>query len=120
MMSLRTLPRAGPFTRDILTALAVLALVFLNFAHSPGAVAYDAELRPYLVAQNSIACLSDETRDHAPCEVCQLGGTALPEPPVAAAGGSLFAQMADWPATPGAQPPDRRNRATPARGPPAA
>src|SRR5690606_15948337 len=79
MMSLRTLRRAGPFTRDILTALAVLALVFLNFAHSPGAVAYDAELRPYLVAQNSIACLSsDETRDHAPCEVCQLGGTALP------------------------------------------
>ena len=120
MVSFRTTRRTGPFTRDILTALAVLALVFLNFAHSPGAVAYDAELRPYLLAQNSIACLSDETRDHAPCEVCQLGGTALPEPPVASTGALLFARLADWPQFSGAQPPDRRNRATPARGPPAA
>jgi hypothetical protein len=122
MVSPETMRNAGPLARDLAAALAVLALVFLNFAHAPASdsVGYDGELRPYLLAQATPDCLDTGDRSHAPCEACQIGGTALPAAPAVAGGFLPFAQVADWAATPCAHPTMGRNPAAPARGPPEA
>ncbi|RYE82363.1 MAG: hypothetical protein EOP19_16375 [Hyphomicrobiales bacterium] len=74
---------------EVLQALLVLALVFLNFAHQP-AIAASAHDVLTVVASQSF-CGSPMAGDdaHAPCHACRVGAgadlppiTALPFPPL--------------------------------------
>lgn len=106
---------------EILRALCVLALLFLNFAHQP-AFALQAGGDVLGVAASQSFCgapLSDD-KGHVPCHACRIGSgadlppaTALPVPlcVVAETSYGALAALPVAPRLPGAQS---------ARGPPAA
>jgi hypothetical protein len=65
---------------EVLRALCVLALVFLNFAHQPAMAAPTAE-DVLTVAANQSFCGAPVADDegHAPCHACRIGsGADLP------------------------------------------
>lgn len=74
---------------DMLSAVLVLALVFLSFAHTPlaGTPSADqlASLALTSVAAADVPCgngRADDTATHAPCHACRLGAAAdLPPSP---------------------------------------
>jgi len=72
----------GARLSEIVRALCVLALFFLNFAHAPVAVASPSGSVLSAVADTGF-CGSppDSGDDHAPCHVCRIGGGADLPPP---------------------------------------
>lgn len=71
---------------EVIKALAVLALVFLSFAHQPVAVAHPDEGTHWSVADLSF-CGSAPDGDgagHAPCHACRVGIADLPPAPCVA------------------------------------
>jgi hypothetical protein len=78
---------AGTKWGELLRALCVLALFFLNFAHAPVSAA--APVGPVLSAvADSGFCGTppgDGGSDHAPCHACRIGGGADLPPPHALA-----------------------------------
>lgn len=70
---------------DLVRAMGVLALLFLNFAHLPPAAA--AGLQPTLTASLDTSFCGDLPADpaaHAPCHACRIGaGADLPPAPAA-------------------------------------
>ncbi|MGV8953218.1 MAG: hypothetical protein ACOH2M_19130 [Cypionkella sp.] len=75
-----------PLWKEIVGALCVLALLFLNLGHTQAfQVAYDADLTPYVLSDQAYAVLCQEAgqdvpKDHAaPCHACRIGaGADLP------------------------------------------
>ena len=69
--------------RELLRALCVLGLIFLNFAHVPSAVAAG---QPSLLEVSASWCGDDQTDQpagHQPCHACRIGAAAdLPPPPL--------------------------------------
>lgn len=72
---------------EVVRALAVLALVCLNFAHAPLAAASTAgDVFAPLAATSFCGSPADDPADHAPCHACRIGGGAdLPPLPPAVA-----------------------------------
>jgi hypothetical protein len=73
--------------QEVVRALCVIALVFLNFGHAPIAAPLSAAPALTSVADASFCGdpLDDQHQDHAPCHVCRIGGGAdLPPPPCVA------------------------------------
>lgn len=70
---------------EIVRALAVLALVFLTFAHLPGStVAATQDTVTAAVVSSFCGDAPGDSRAHAPCHACRVGGIGLPPPPCAA------------------------------------
>jgi hypothetical protein len=110
--------------KEAMTALLAVALLFLNFAHQAPAIAYSADLTPYLVADGAYAPLCEKhPGDHAAhdttCHLCRLGaGLDLPPPPCAALSVPLTASLVSYRST-GAAPVIRAaSPASGARAPP--
>jgi hypothetical protein len=72
---------------EVVRALAVLAVVFLNFAHAPltSAAPLGDVFAPVDVA-SFCGSPADDPADHAPCHACRIGSGAdlPPAPPVVA------------------------------------
>ena len=74
----------GPRTLELARALAVLALVILNFAHVPvvaPGVAAEAALLAYGVEPGYCGSVAPDHQgpEHAPCHACRIGaGTDTP------------------------------------------
>lgn len=107
--------------QELLRALFVLALVFLNFAHQP--IAVKAAPGDVLsLAQTLSFCgspVSDQkSGGHAPCHACRIGGAAdLPPAPELPVARCALADVA-YGAMPILSLPDRVVAAYSARGPP--
>lgn len=71
---------------EIVKALAVLALVFLSFAHQPVAVAQVDDGPQWAVADLSFCGSGPDSDDagHAPCHACRAGVADLPPAPCVA------------------------------------
>lgn len=71
---------------EIVKALAVLALVFLSFAHQPAAVAQVDDGPQWAVADLSFcgSGLDGEGDGHLPCHACRAGVADLPPAPCVA------------------------------------
>ncbi|WMT88040.1 hypothetical protein NO932_05375 [Pelagibacterium sp. 26DY04] len=71
---------------EIVKALAVLALVFLSFAHQPVAVAQVDDGPQWAVADLSFCGSGPDDGDagHAPCHACRAGIADLPPAPCVA------------------------------------
>jgi hypothetical protein len=89
--------RKRTLMKEAMTALLAVALLFLNFAHQAPAIAYSADLTPYLLADGASAPLCEKhPGDHAAhettCHLCRLGaGLDLPPPPCTALAAPLVA-----------------------------
>lgn len=67
---------------DLVRALAVLALVFLSYAHQPvGTVAPEQDVLTVAVTASFCGDLPDDGKAHAPCHACRIGGGADLPPP---------------------------------------
>tara|TARA_R100000365_G_scaffold3492_2_gene11682 strand:+ start:356 stop:790 length:435 start_codon:yes stop_codon:yes gene_type:complete len=68
---------------EIIKALAVLAVVFLSFAHQPVAIATADDGLSYSLADLSFCGGSPEGdgAGHSPCHACRAGVADLPEAP---------------------------------------
>lgn len=84
---------------DIVRALAVLALVFLSYAHQPiGAVASSPQdVLTAAVTTSFCGGVPDDGKSHAPCHACRIGGGADLPPPC---GGLIHLPVAVEPAFP--------------------
>lgn len=115
----------GAFSRDLVRALLVLALVFFNFAHVPASerTAYAAGLTAYLLPASAAVLDCGGSRDdidHAPCHACRIGGGAdLPPIPCAACILRIASTIA-YPALSGGFSPHRQRPAATPRAPPIA
>jgi hypothetical protein len=82
------LAKTGTLWKDVASALAVLAVVFLNFAHQPAAYAWPWPGDAAFSGSPESADVCGQTGDvgkHAPCHACRIGGGAdLPPVPVLA------------------------------------
>ena len=84
---------AGQNLREVVRAICVLALLFLNFGHAQTiSVAYSADLTPYVMSEQAYADFCEQTGQgdpqahHAPCHACRIGaGADLPPAPCVAA-----------------------------------
>lgn len=77
---------AAEILRDIASALAVLALVFLSYAHQPLNVAHalDHDVLSASITADFCGEQPDGGKGHAPCHACRIGGGAdVPVPPCA-------------------------------------
>lgn len=113
--------------KDVVRAVLVLALFCLNFLqHNAVAVAYDADLRPYVLAGDGVAvlCAQDpdgDKGDHTPCHACRVGfDLALPPAPIAAVPVTLAAAAVTYRQESAAPGLGAERRGFNARGPPAA
>ncbi len=85
----RRVSNAGQNLREVVRAICVLALLFLNFGHAQtGTVAYSADLTPYLTTALASADICQDAaptapeEHHAPCHACRIGaGADLPPAP---------------------------------------
>ena len=70
---------------EVLKALAVLALVFLSFAHQPVAVAHPDDGPRWALADLSFCGTApDGEAGHMPCHACRAGVADLPPAPCVA------------------------------------
>lgn len=71
---------------EVLKALAVLALVFLSFAHQPTAANAGDLLLASQAGQGLSFCgdAPDDEAGHAPCHACRSDLGTLPQPPCVA------------------------------------
>lgn len=113
---------AAELVRDIAKALAVLALVFLSYAHQPidAAHALDQNVLTASITADFCGDAAEDGKAHAPCHACRIGGGAdVPPPPCAGiihlprVAEAAFAELAAVPYV--VAPPDSAD----ARGPPA-
>lgn len=80
---------AGQILRELMRALCVLAVVFLNFGHAQATpIGYTSDLTAYVLSDGALAgyCLQtgqdNPQAHHTPCHACRIGGSAdLPAPP---------------------------------------
>ncbi len=72
-------PQHWVYLRETLLALAVIALVFLNFGHVAVTASGDFHITPDSWCGDPLAPNGDA---HAPCHACRVDGAALPPPPV--------------------------------------
>jgi hypothetical protein len=82
----RRMGASGRTLPEVVRALCVMALVFLNFGHAPLAAPLSAAPALSAVADASFCGdpLDDQHQDHAPCHACRIGGGAdLPPAPCA-------------------------------------
>lgn len=82
MMETTRLRLVGQMIGESLRALAVLALLFLSFAHQPVS-ALPASDTLSLAASGLSFCgdpVSGEDHGNAPCHACRVAGAALPPP----------------------------------------
>lgn len=68
---------------ELLRALSVLALLFLNFAHQPAFAAPSAADVLSVAASQSFCGTPISHDEHAPCHACRIGGGADLPPPAA-------------------------------------
>lgn len=68
---------------DLVRALAVLALVFLSYAHQPVGAAQALEHDVLTAAVTASFCgdAPEDGKAHAPCHACRIGGGADLPPP---------------------------------------
>jgi hypothetical protein len=69
---------------ELVRAFAVLALVFLSYAHQPVNVAHALDHDVLTVAVTADFCgdAPEDGKAHAPCHACRIGGGAdVPPPP---------------------------------------
>jgi hypothetical protein len=104
------------YLREMLLALAVIALIFLNFGHVEVTASGQVQVTPDSWCGDPLAPNGDA---HAPCHACRVDGAALPPPPVGADAVCFgvtavsYAALPNGPAAPPAQ------RSAQPRGPPA-
>jgi hypothetical protein len=109
--------------REIVCALGVVALIFLNFAHAPLATGGESAAVGQTV--NSVSFCGDAIDSPAnakgePCQACRIGGGAdLPPAPKVARPAATTAPMHYLPATSCQLAPADRSHARP-RAPPLA
>ncbi|MGN6490158.1 MAG: hypothetical protein ACTHLT_20355 [Devosia sp.] len=72
---------AAELLRDIARALAVLALVFLSYAHQPVSVAAQHATLSAAVTADFCGGVPADSQSHAPCHACRIGGGADLPPP---------------------------------------
>lgn len=75
---------SGRKLQDVVSALCVMALIFLNFGHAPIAVQLPVAIALPVVADTGFCGdpVDDRHQDYAPCYACRIGGGAdLPPPP---------------------------------------
>jgi hypothetical protein len=82
--------RQSSIVMEMLRALCVLAVVFLNFAHQAPAIARTLPTQTLALAASLDFCGAGETlpggKGHVPCHACRLGAAAdLPPTPAAVA-----------------------------------
>lgn len=73
--------------KEVIKALAVLALIFLSFGHQPIDIAPTANGDSGWTLADLSYCGAPPGEDsggHLPCHACRVGGAALPPPPCAA------------------------------------
>lgn len=73
--------------REMIKALAVLALIFLSFAHQPITISLATDGDSGWTLADLSYCGAPPGEDgggHLPCHACRVGGAALPPPPCAA------------------------------------
>lgn len=66
------------YAREIVLALAVLALTFLNYGHVSVSASGDLQVTPDSWCGSPLA---PDDIAHAPCHACRVDGAALPPPP---------------------------------------
>lgn len=75
----------GRRLQEMVRALGVIALVFLNFGHVPVAAQVVVAVAPIAVSDDSGLCSQvpdDRHQEHAPCQACRIAsGADLPPPP---------------------------------------
>ncbi|MEO5805877.1 hypothetical protein [Devosia sp.] len=111
---------------EVVRALCVLALLFLNFGHAQAVqVAYTTDLTPYVLSDQAVAIVCQQTGQdnpelhHQPCHACRIGGSAdLPPAPCLAL--PAFVMVAAAAHAPAPQPVGRvaYARTTSPRAPP--
>ena len=69
-----------PHLREMLLALAVVALTFLNFGHVSVSASGDIQVTPDSWCGSPLA---PEGTPHSPCHACRADGVAPPPPPAA-------------------------------------
>lgn len=81
----RKSPRAGRYLAELVRALAVVALVFLNFGHSPVLAQQVDPAFQSLCGDAHVSGEADHGQHHnVPCHACRIGGAAdLPPLPAA-------------------------------------
>ena len=74
---------------ETMSALLVLALVFLNFAHQPAMASSSHDVMTEVAGQSFCGAPIPGDGDHPPCHACRIGSgadlppvTALPRPPM--------------------------------------
>lgn len=107
---------------DLMRALCVLAVVFLNFAHQAPVLAKAAPTEVLAMAALLSFCGDGATlpddKGHAPCHACRLGAAAdLPPAPAPLPTPCAVVAVA-WGALPVLQQPEDRPGPQSARGPP--
>lgn len=105
---------------EAVKALAVLALVFLSFAHQPVAVASADDGFAFSLADLSYCGSSgDGTGDHAPCHACRAGMAGLPPAPCVAEPAHVQLAIIDFPRAAGPAGPGHQYFPASPRAPPA-
>lgn len=102
-----------------LRALAVLALAFLSFAHTPVALASSGpDTLAAALDMSYCGDLPDTPRAHAPCHACRIGGSADLVPPCTIAIPAVVLTDVAWGAMPSLSLPATPLHSFDARGPP--
>lgn len=85
--------------REMIKALAVLALIFLSFAHQPVTIPLATDGDSGWTLADLSYCGAPPGEDgggHLPCHACRVGGAALPPPPCAALDAPVDFTWADF------------------------
>jgi hypothetical protein len=83
-MMARHLTLAGDILREVLFALAALAMLLLAFAHQPVLASPAALPVASYVPVNTVYCgdgPADSHHSQGPCHACRVSAAALPPPP---------------------------------------
>jgi hypothetical protein len=104
------------YAREILFALAVIALTFLNFGHISVSAAGDIQITPDSWCGDAMA---PEGTPHSPCHACRVDGAALPPPPVDATPVCFAVAIASYETPFAVAPAPLTQRSVQPRGPPA-
>ena len=104
------------YRRETLLALAVIALVFLNFGHISVTASGDLHITPDSWCGEPMAPEGDA---HAPCHACRVDGAALPPPPADATPVCFDVAIVSYDAPFAIVPAPLTQRPIQPRGPPA-
>jgi hypothetical protein len=106
------------YAREVVLALVVIALTFLNYGHVAVTASGDFQITPDSWCGDPLAPGSS---DHAPCHACRVGsGADLPPPPVCIEPVAFVAMVVTYPAPVRAFELPLRARPAQPRGPPSA